>query len=167
MTFEFDNPGPGDAQNQPRPHHTAVDPTGHYILSVDLGADMIRVFRIDPNHQVTEIQGLLLDKGDFPRHVVFVTLQNKVQLYILLQDTNSLLTFNVGYPKSGGLTFFREDRFPLLRAPDGSPVNYKDGIHIKASHLEVSVRCILPNLSCIADTVKKTKHSLSRTRDSY
>jgi 6-phosphogluconolactonase (cycloisomerase 2 family) len=144
MTFEFDIPGPGDVQNQPRPHHTAVDPSGSYILSVDLGADMIRVFRISLDHQITEIQGLKLDKGDFPRHVAFVSLKDRVQLYILLQDTNALLTYKVGYPESGGLTFSKEDSFPLLRAGDGSGVNHKDDIQIKASHLDVSVRPLLP-----------------------
>jgi 6-phosphogluconolactonase (cycloisomerase 2 family) len=44
-------PKPTDArpapQDQARPHHAILDPTGDFLVFPDLGADLLRVLRVD------------------------------------------------------------------------------------------------------------------------
>ncbi|KAB8228815.1 Lactonase, 7-bladed beta-propeller-domain-containing protein [Aspergillus alliaceus] len=46
LNFTLDNPGKAP-QDQSRPHQALLDPTGSFLISPDLGADLVRVFLID------------------------------------------------------------------------------------------------------------------------
>lgn len=36
-----------DPQNQARPHQAVLDPTGEFLVFPDLGADLLRVLKVD------------------------------------------------------------------------------------------------------------------------
>ncbi len=139
IPFKLDAPGPGRGQEQPRPHHVALDPTGRFLLSADLGADLIRVFNVSQDHHIKEVQGLSLPTGSFPRHVAWVSLKDRLQLYVLLQELNALIVYKVDYTESGALNFFKEDSFPVIRDVDGSGIVWTEANNLKASHIAVSV----------------------------
>jgi len=142
MEIKIDAAGPGPDQDQARPHQVAFDPTGQYMVSPDLGADLIRTFRIAPDHQVKEIEGLSLPKGSFPRHAAFVALKDRVQLYVLLQELNELLVYKVEYLAAGGFAFTKEDGFPLVTGTDGKGIVHSNENYLKASHLAISVSAV-------------------------
>ena len=139
LTFELAAPGPGKAQTQTRPHQVAIDPTGRIILSVDLGDDSIRVFEISQDGQIHEIQGLSLPKGSYPRHLSLVTVQDGLKLYILLQEINAILVYDVIYEKAAGLSFSKTDEAVLARSSNGDPIVHSAERYLKASHILASV----------------------------
>ncbi len=149
-------PHPSNAGNKTRARHsrsrktsrtgTAAPSYGRAEWSLSpftrsRGADYVRVFDLG-KQKLQEVEGLSLPKGSFPRHVAWVTLRTKIQLYVLLQEPNALLTYQVEYAETGGLTFVKEDEFSLLTAPDGSSIVWTAENEIKASHLDVSVSSI-------------------------
>ncbi|KAL1856892.1 hypothetical protein VTK73DRAFT_8215 [Phialemonium thermophilum] len=70
MTFTMDGRGPVPSrQDKPHPHSTFTDPTGQFLLSADLGADLIRVFRIDADTgHLASCGNFSTGPGDGPRH---------------------------------------------------------------------------------------------------
>jgi 6-phosphogluconolactonase len=66
--------GPHPRQKAPHPHSVAIDPSGRYLLSADLGADRIFIYRFDPKtRQLTraepQFEGVV--PGSAPRHLAF------------------------------------------------------------------------------------------------
>lgn len=138
LTFEITTPGPGEAQTQTRPHQVAIDPTRRFILSVDLGNDSVRAFEIHEDGQISEIPGLSLPKGSYPRHVALVRVQDGVKMYILLQELNAILEYDVIYEKTGGLDFVKRDEVVLARSSNGDPIIHSQERYLKASHILAS-----------------------------
>jgi 6-phosphogluconolactonase (cycloisomerase 2 family) len=59
-------------QEAPHPHHAIVDPTGDFLIVPDLGADLIRIHKIDKTSgQLTECTPAKPVPGTGPRHGVF------------------------------------------------------------------------------------------------
>lgn len=75
----MDKPGPNaDRQTASHPHQVIVDPTGKFLLSPDLGADLVRVFAIDQTTGLLETcPALNATGGSGPRHATFWTHQNQ------------------------------------------------------------------------------------------
>lgn len=111
-------------QAAPHPHQAVIDPTGRYIVTPDLGADLIRVFQIsNSSNDLLEREPLKVKPGSGPRHAVFWThtahtASNHVQrhqgpngvsrhiyLYVITELANTLTGYRVDYPDNGGLTF--------------------------------------------------------------
>ncbi len=144
MSFPPFPPGPGKVQTQPRPHQVVIDPTGQYILVPDLGADRIRVLKMQTSEGVLleahECGGIDLPKGSFPRHVVFVTLGEKTMLYLLCQDTYSLITYSIEYlADNQGLAFHKEGQDINLLQREDTLLEPPPSARILASHLALSV----------------------------
>lgn len=144
LELDFDVPGPGKEQDMPRPHHITFDPTGHYMLSVDLGDDRVRVYHIHPTgHRVAELDSLLLPKGSFPRQCAFVPLPHAglLKLYVLLQNLNAVLVYTAAYAAGSGrgFVFTKDVDVPLTTDRFGRLVQHSDAKHLKASHLAISV----------------------------
>ncbi|KAL8894782.1 MAG: hypothetical protein Q9192_004051, partial [Flavoplaca navasiana] len=70
QNFNFtDAPGPKPQQAVPRPHQVIIDPMKKYFVVPDLGADLIRVFYIDPlTLKIAERPSIPVPKGSGPRH---------------------------------------------------------------------------------------------------
>ncbi|MCJ1300825.1 hypothetical protein MMC08_003624 [Hypocenomyce scalaris] len=77
LPFSLSRPGPiSDRQSAPHPHQVVLDPTGRYVLSPDLGSDLVRVFRIGRKGLLVECESLRVEKGTGVRHLVFRVVPN-------------------------------------------------------------------------------------------
>ena len=66
--------GPNKRQKSAHAHSVAIDPSGHYLLSADLGADKVFVYRFDPTtRQLTPAVTpfVIAQPGSGPRHIAF------------------------------------------------------------------------------------------------
>lgn len=83
-------------QDAPHPHEVFLDPTNSYILSPDLGADLIRIFAINScDGTLTECDAYSTTPGDGPRHGAFS--QDGETLYITNELANTVSTYTVSY----------------------------------------------------------------------
>lgn len=66
-------PGPVAArQDKPHPHAVVPDPTGQFLLAPDLGADLLRLFSVDPaTGALTSCANVKTGPGDGPRHAAW------------------------------------------------------------------------------------------------
>lgn len=73
LPFTLASPGPvPDRQAIPHPHQVILDPTHQYVLSPDLGADLVRVFRIqNGTGKLLPCEHLKVTPGTGARHVAF------------------------------------------------------------------------------------------------
>ncbi|WP_329129455.1 lactonase family protein [Streptomyces sp. NBC_01476] len=103
----------GDGPNQERqegPHAHAVlpDPTGRWVLSVDLGTDSVRVCELDPETGELEIERELgLRSGIGPRHMAFHP--NGTHAYVM-NELDSVVTVCRWYADKGSLRPLAETR---------------------------------------------------------
>ncbi|KAE8369959.1 Lactonase, 7-bladed beta-propeller-domain-containing protein [Aspergillus caelatus] len=114
FTFAMAAPGPiPERQDAPHPHGVVVDPSGRFVLVPDLGADLVRIFRIYPTTgQLEEQQPLAVAPGSGPRHAVFWVPQNTnltrlrhVRFFLVSELDNYLRGYDVTYPNNGTLLF--------------------------------------------------------------
>ncbi|MFO0804089.1 MAG: lactonase family protein [Gemmataceae bacterium] len=65
------NPG---RQKEPHAHCCAFNPTGEYVVTVDLGIDKVKVFKIDPVKGLVESpkSDMIAPPGSGPRHIALV-----------------------------------------------------------------------------------------------
>ncbi|KXX73474.1 hypothetical protein MMYC01_210551 [Madurella mycetomatis] len=103
-------PAPADnrsnPQEQARPHQAVLDPTGEFLVFPDLGADLLRVFKVDKETlQYTESTLLEFDRGTGPRHAAFFTGDSKTFLYVINELQNSVTGFAVTYNEDETLSF--------------------------------------------------------------
>jgi 6-phosphogluconolactonase (cycloisomerase 2 family) len=75
QSLKYTMNGPGanpNRQEAPHPHQVLVDPTGDFIIVPDLGADLIRINKIDKSTgKLTECGTTKQAPGTGPRHGVF------------------------------------------------------------------------------------------------
>lgn len=101
--FTLAKPGPNPRQDVPHPHEVALDPTGRFILVPDLGADLIRIFRINPTSGfLTNCGNAQASPGDGPRHVKWWQPKGAngtagLVLYSLNELGNSVSSWTVSY----------------------------------------------------------------------
>lgn len=134
-------PGPNpERQDAPHPHGVVVDPSGQFVLVPDLGADLVRIFRISPiTGQLEAQQPLTVAPGSGPRHAVF-WVPNKaglsplkgVRFYLVTELDNGLRGYDVKYSENGRIQFsefYAGSTYGELTAPAGS----------KAAEIAISV----------------------------
>ncbi|HUO23480.1 MAG TPA: lactonase family protein [Caulobacteraceae bacterium] len=66
--------GPLPRQKSPHAHASVIDPTGHFVLAPDLGADRVFVYRVDPATKALSAGDppfVATGPGTGPRHLVF------------------------------------------------------------------------------------------------
>ncbi|KAL2264516.1 hypothetical protein VTJ83DRAFT_7026 [Remersonia thermophila] len=99
--FTLPQRGPHPRQDASHPHEIHVDPTGRFMLVPDLGADLIRIFRIDANtgalYPCPEARA---DRGAGPRHVKFWKSADgqKQKVYSVNELANTVSAWDVTYP---------------------------------------------------------------------
>lgn len=115
FNFTQSKPGPNPGrQAAPHPHQVLVDPTGKYLVIPDLGADLIRIFYIDPiTLLVSPRPSIPVTPGSGPRHGVFYSInqrlgiqanKNPIDFYLVTELSSMLMGFRVFYkPKNGGM----------------------------------------------------------------
>ncbi|KAL8926578.1 MAG: hypothetical protein Q9208_002905 [Pyrenodesmia sp. 3 TL-2023] len=112
FNFTMLKPGANAArQAAPHPHQVIVDPTNAYLVVPDLGADLIRVFYIDPKTlQVTPRPSIPVPPGSGPRHGVFHTSKKadgttSYHYFLVSELTSTISGYSVAYlPNNGGIT---------------------------------------------------------------
>ncbi|KAL2173288.1 Lactonase, 7-bladed beta-propeller-domain-containing protein [Thermothelomyces heterothallicus CBS 202.75] len=99
--FTMEGQGPNPRQDVPHPHEAHVDPTGNYMVVPDLGADLLRVFRINAETgELTACSEGQAGPGDGPRHVVFWKNADGLQkAYVVNELGNSVSAWDVEYPE--------------------------------------------------------------------
>jgi 6-phosphogluconolactonase (cycloisomerase 2 family) len=115
MKYTMSKPGPNSGrQEAPHPHHAFVDPTGDFLLVPDLGADLIRINKIDKSSgKLTECGSGKPVPGTGPRHGAFwspagassrVRRADSTFLFVANELANSLSSWAVAYPSGGCMT---------------------------------------------------------------
>lgn len=106
--FTLAQKGPHPRQDVSHPHEIHSDPTGQFVLVPDLGADLIRVFKVDSSSgELTACSEGKADPGDGPRHIKFWESGSGLQkAYTVNELGNSVSAWDVAYPsdESGCLT---------------------------------------------------------------
>ncbi|KAJ5139170.1 Cytochrome cd1-nitrite reductase-like C-terminal heme d1 [Penicillium bovifimosum] len=123
--FNLTHPGKVAQQDASHPHQVFLDPTGSFILSPDLGADLLRVYAIEdgPSGKLSACPSLNVTFGSGPRHGVFwtdgtdgsavsgVTHSRKMaavgqtMLYLVNEIGGTMMVYDVSYSRSGCLSF--------------------------------------------------------------
>lgn len=108
LTYTMAKPGPaGERQAAPHIHQTHTDPLQQYLLAVDLGADLVRVYAIDDDTLLlSERTALNATPGSGPRHGVFT------QEPILFSDGIASYVYYLGAEIAGTITAYRVTYLP-------------------------------------------------------
>lgn len=116
QTVEFTMSGPGpnaNRQDAPHPHHVIVDPSGDFIVAPDLGADLLRIFKINKSTGLlTECPSAQSAPGAGPRHAAFWTPRSSrhrraakgTMLFVVDELTNAVSRWSISYPPGGCLS---------------------------------------------------------------
>ncbi|KAF4635633.1 hypothetical protein G7Y89_g2457 [Cudoniella acicularis] len=136
MSGKGTNPSRQDA---PHPHEVIIDPTGNFLLSPDLGADLIRIYSIDKSTgKLTACPSFVEVGGTGPRHGSFF---GEDILYIGNELANTVHALTVTYPTSGCLSLSRIQSLTTLTGNKTAPSGTKVGeVHVKDKFLYVSNR---------------------------
>ncbi|KZL70910.1 nitrous oxide N-terminal region containing protein [Colletotrichum tofieldiae] len=142
FTFNMSQPGPVPSrQNRPHPHSVFTDPAGRYLLSADLGADLVRVFSISGTGTLAECPSFQSGAGDGPRHGAFYTQGNTTFLFTVNELSNSLTSWSVTYPTNSCLNLVKRQSIssfpPGKTPPEGSKAAE---VHVKGNFVYVSNR---------------------------
>ena len=105
-------PNPDGRQATAHPHQVTIDPTNKFLVIPDLGADLLRVFSIDPSTtRLSEKVSFPVEPGSGPRHGAWLKKGNDTYFYLVTELKSQLLPFKVDYaPEGRGL------RFTLIQA---------------------------------------------------
>lgn len=144
LTFTMPHPGPVPSrQDAPHIHQVLIDPTGRFLLAPDLGADVVRIFYINPTTgRLTEQQPLVASPGSGPRHGAFWApgtggnSSQSLRFFLVSELDNSITGYDVAYSPNGTMLFcqfYESNSFGGANPPTGS----------KAAGIVISV-CLLP-----------------------
>jgi 6-phosphogluconolactonase (cycloisomerase 2 family) len=80
-----------------------LDPTGSFIVVPDLGADLVRVFSIDPKtSRLTESAPFHAPAGSGPRHGIFLNVDSGKTFFFLISElANTIASYEVEYFATG------------------------------------------------------------------
>ncbi|KAH8602447.1 3-carboxymuconate cyclase-like protein-like protein [Bisporella sp. PMI_857] len=92
LTFTLANPGPAP-QDKAHVHQVILDPSGSFILAPDLGADLVRIFKIDPTTSlVTQSKDYAIPAGTGPRHGLARHEEPGACVFVLVGELKSDIT---------------------------------------------------------------------------
>lgn len=83
--------GPHPRQDGPHPHAVAFTPDGAYLVTADLGADLVQVFELDELGVLHELSRASTARGSGPRHVAFS--RNARTLYVIGELDGNITVF--------------------------------------------------------------------------
>ncbi|PSS10799.1 hypothetical protein M430DRAFT_108136 [Amorphotheca resinae ATCC 22711] len=97
--FTLSKPGPDPSrQEAPHPHQAVVDPTDSFIVVPDLGADLVRIFRIDHSTSLlTELVPFKASLGSGPRHGAFLASGDATYFFLVSELGNTVTSYRVLY----------------------------------------------------------------------
>lgn len=87
-----------DRQDAPHPHEALIDPTDTFVVVPDLGADLIRIFCIDPiTSHLTEAPSFSTPPGSGPRHGSFLKTESGTYFFLVSELSNTVASYKVVY----------------------------------------------------------------------
>ncbi|KAF2841654.1 YkgB protein [Patellaria atrata CBS 101060] len=123
-TYTMDGPGPvPNRQEAPHPHQSILDPTGSFLLMPDLGADLVRVYKIDKTtNKLTAVEPLKATPGSGPRHGTFSKkpVGGHYIFYLVTELTSQVTAYKVTHSDCGNLSF--EEVGSLSTLKPGQPI---------------------------------------------
>jgi 6-phosphogluconolactonase (cycloisomerase 2 family) len=143
FTYTMSRPGPDSVrQDKPHPHSVFTDPTGRYLLSADLGADLIRIWSIDASSgRLTECPSFATGAGDGPRHGSFASVGDATYLYVINELGQSVSAWDVSYPSSSCLSLSHFQTLSTYPSNQTTPTNVKAAeIHVRDGFVYASNR---------------------------
>ncbi|KAG6357208.1 hypothetical protein INS49_015086 [Diaporthe citri] len=144
LAFNMSAPGPDPyRQDKPHPHSVFADPTGRFLLSADLGADLIRIFSIDASTgQLTSCPAAAAGAGDGPRHGEFWESPSGASyLYIVNELAGSVTTWAVTAPAAGCLGLSEIQSSPTYPSGKTPPAGSKTAeVHISGGYVYATNR---------------------------
>lgn len=122
QVFTLAQPGPDPSrQDAPHPHEALLDPTGSFFLVPDLGADLVRVFKVDEGSLEWEaLDPLVAAPGSGPRHATFLVTEDKTVMYLVGELANTITAYEVTYSSDSSLEF--SELFAISTHGTGSSV---------------------------------------------
>lgn len=99
FTFVLSSPGTNPIrQDAPHPHEALIDPTDSFVIVPDLGADLVRIFSIDPaTSLLKESTPFSTPPGSGPRHGTFLTSGNDTYFFLISELGNTIASYKVTY----------------------------------------------------------------------
>ncbi|KAF5655345.1 hypothetical protein F25303_657 [Fusarium sp. NRRL 25303] len=129
LTTKISQTGPiADRQEASHLHHVIIDPTGKYVLTPDLGGDVVRVFTYDKNTlaPIAEVGSLSAPRGSGPRHGFFRIMRNGETFFFFDGELDQkVYSYSVKYTRTG-LSFTKVFEIPSLNAsfpPNTAPIS--------------------------------------------
>ncbi|KAI6085232.1 putative isomerase YbhE [Hypoxylon rubiginosum] len=146
LKFNLTEPKTNPRQNAPHPHASQLDPTGKFIIVPDLGADLVRIFTIDPaTGNLTACEPGVADDGDGPRHGAWWAptegSTDGQKLYTVNELGNSVSAWDVTYPEGGCLTLKKTQTLSTYAAGSAAPNGSKASeVHVSGNFLYAANR---------------------------
>jgi 6-phosphogluconolactonase (cycloisomerase 2 family) len=99
FTFTLSAPGANpDRQEAPHPHEALIDPTDSFVIVPDLGADLVRIFAIDPSTSLLkESTPFSTHTGSGPRHGAFLVSGDETYFFLISELANTIASYKVTY----------------------------------------------------------------------
>jgi 6-phosphogluconolactonase (cycloisomerase 2 family) len=152
LNYTLDGPGADpDRQEAPHPHQVLVDPTGNFLLVIDLGSDSIHINKINKKSgKLTRCPSAKTLYGAGPRHAAFWTpgcaksrvLRDKgTVLYVANELSNTVVGWSVSYPHGGCLTLNSRQIITPYKGNSSAPTGASLGeIRVRGNFLYTSNR---------------------------
>jgi 6-phosphogluconolactonase (cycloisomerase 2 family) len=147
LTFTMNGKGPVPSrQDKPHPHSVFPDPTGNFLLSADLGADLIRIFSINSQTgALTACTAAQTGSGDGPRHPAWwapsANSTTGQMLYIVNELANSVTAWQVSYPSGQCLSLKKVQSLSAYPAGKSAPSGSKSAeLHVAGNFLYLANR---------------------------
>jgi len=103
-------------ETAPHPHEAITDPTDSFVLVPDLGADLVRIYRINRTTKLLEsLEPLNTPVGSGPRHASWLVTKYQTYLYLVSQLSNMLTAYEVTYNSNNTLSFDAKFEQSLLK----------------------------------------------------
>ncbi|MGW4221427.1 lactonase family protein [Streptomyces bacillaris] len=122
-----------ERQEGPHAHQVLADPSGRWVVSVDLGTDSVRVGALDPATGTLQPHGeTALRPGTGPRHLAFHPSGRHAYVLNELDPTLTVCRWDAG---AGRLEPLEEvpvlpDSDPSAHSEDGSPLTYPSEVAV-------------------------------------
>lgn len=138
FTYTLNKTGPaGERQAAPHIHQTRTDPLEQYLLAIDLGSDLVRVYAInDDTLELDERPSMHATPGSGPRHGLFtkdpIMFPDGVASYVFYlsaEIAGTITSYRVTYlPNRGGIQFDYLETYSSLEPGTPNPETGGKGI---------------------------------------
>lgn len=152
LNYTLDGPGADpDRQEAPHPHQVLVDPTGKFLLIIDLGSDSIHINKIDKKSgRLTKCPSAKTLYGAGPRHAAFWTpkcAKSRIShgkgavLFVANELSNTVTGWSVSYPYGGCLKLSGKQIVTPYKGNSSAPEGASLGeLRVRGNHLYTSNR---------------------------